>query len=112
MRRLSLCVTSIPGVWKMPAIWLCISDYADGMMANWGAHLNDIALWAADLEHTGPIEIEGTGSFPPKGNLWDVISEFDVTFRYSNGVILQCKTDEPVIRWEGTEGWVSVISCP
>jgi myo-inositol 2-dehydrogenase / D-chiro-inositol 1-dehydrogenase len=89
--------------------WLCISDYADGMMANWGAHLNDIALWGADLEHTGPVEIEGAGSFPPKGNLWDVISEFDVTFRYANGLILQCKTDKPIIRWEGAEGWVQVI---
>ncbi len=88
--------------------WLCIRDYADGMMANWGAHLNDIALWGADLDHTGPVEIEGTGKYPPKGNLWDIISEFDVTFRYANGVTLQCKTDKPVIRWEGTEGWIQV----
>jgi myo-inositol 2-dehydrogenase / D-chiro-inositol 1-dehydrogenase len=88
--------------------WLCIRDYADGMMANWGAHLNDIALWAADLDHTGPIRIEGTGTFPPQGNLWDVIAEFDVTFRYANGVVLQCQTATPMIRWEGTEGWIQV----
>lgn len=88
--------------------WLCIRDYADGMMANWGAHLNDIALWAADLDHAGPVEIAGTGKYPPAGNLWDVIAEFDVTFRYANGVTLQCKTDEPIIRWEGTEGWLQV----
>ena len=88
--------------------WLCISDYADGMMANWGAHLNDIALWGADLEHTGPVVVEGTGKFPPKGNLWDIISEFDVTFTYANGVTFQCKTSSPVIRWEGTEGWIQV----
>ncbi len=88
--------------------WICISDYADGMMANWGAHLNDIALWGPDLNHTGPVAVEGTGKFPPKGNLWDVISEFDVTFTYANGVTLQCKTVSPVIRWEGTEGWIQV----
>jgi predicted dehydrogenase len=88
--------------------WLCISDYADGMMANWGAHLNDIALWGADLDHSGPVTIDGTGKFPPKENLWDVISEFDVTFTYANGVTLQCKTQSPVIRWEGTEGWIQV----
>jgi len=88
--------------------WLCVRDYADGMMANWGAHLNDIALWGADLDHTGPIEIEGTGKYPPKGNLWDIIAEFDVTFRYANGVTLQCKTQSPIIRWEGTEGWLQV----
>jgi len=88
--------------------WLCIRDYADGMMANWGAHLNDIALWGADLDHTGPVEIAGTGKYPPQGNLWDVILEFDVTFRYANGVTLRCRTDQPMIRWEGTEGWIEV----
>jgi myo-inositol 2-dehydrogenase / D-chiro-inositol 1-dehydrogenase len=88
--------------------WLCISDYADGMMANWGAHLNDIALWGAELEHVGPVSIEGTGKFPPKGNLWDTIAEFDVTFTYANGLTLQCKTSNPAIRWEGTEGWVEL----
>jgi predicted dehydrogenase len=88
--------------------WLCIRDYADGMMANWGAHLNDIALWGAGLEHTGPVEIEGTGKYPPAGQLWDVIQEFDVTFRYANGVTLQCKTEKPMIRFEGTEGWIEV----
>lgn len=88
--------------------WICISDYAEGMMANWGAHLNDIALWGADLNHTGPVVVEGTGQFPPQGNLWDVISKFDVTFTYGNGVTLQCKTEKPMIRWEGTEGWIQV----
>lgn len=88
--------------------WICIRDYADGMMANWGAHLNDIALWAVDLDHVGPISVEGTGVYPPKGNLWDVVQEFDVTFGYANGLSLRCRTDEPVIRWEGTEGWIQV----
>ncbi len=88
--------------------WLCIRDYADGMMANWGAHLNDIALWGAGLDHTGPMEIEGTGSYPAKGNLWDIIQGFDVTFLYANGVTLRCRTDKPMIRWEGTEGWIQV----
>jgi myo-inositol 2-dehydrogenase / D-chiro-inositol 1-dehydrogenase len=88
--------------------WLCIRDYADGMMANWGAHLNDIALWGADLDHTGPVEIEGTGKYPPKGNLWDIIQEFDVTFTYANGLRLICKTQSPIIRFEGSEGWIEV----
>ena len=87
---------------------MCISDYADGMLANWGAHLNDIALWGADLDHTGPVEVEGTGHYPPQGNLWDIIQDFDVTFTYANGVRLTCKTDHPMIRWEGTEGWIEV----
>jgi len=89
--------------------WLCIRDYADGMLANWGAHLNDIALWANDTEHTGPVEISATGKWAPAGSFWDVIQEFDATFRFANGVVLNCKTDKPYMRFEGTEGWIQVV---
>lgn len=94
--------------------WLCITDYADGMLANWGAHLNDIAMWANNTERTGPIEIEGTGSYPPAGNLWNVIQDFSVDFTFANGVKLTCrsldrsKDDDAFIRFEGTEGWYHV----
>lgn len=90
--------------------WLSIRDYADGMMANWGAHLNDIAMWANDTEHTGPIEIEATGKYPPPGNLWDVVQEFEAHFLFANGVRLTCQTTgKPLMRFEGTEGWVQVV---
>lgn len=89
--------------------WLCIRDYADGMLANWGAHLNDIALWSADLDHTGPVEIEATGKYPPKGYLWDVVQEFEAHFTFANGVRLTCKTDKPYMRFEGTGGWIQVV---
>jgi predicted dehydrogenase len=88
--------------------WICIRDYADGMMANWGAHLNDIAMWANDTERTGPVEVQGTGKYPPRENLWNVILEFEVHFRFANGVQLTCKTDKPFIRLEGSEGWIQV----
>ncbi len=88
--------------------WISIRDYADGMMANWGAHLNDIAMWANDTEHTGPVEIDATGKFAPPGNLWDVIQEFEAHFRFANGVRLTCRTDKPFLRFEGTEGWIEV----
>ena len=89
--------------------WLTIRDYADGMMANWGAHLNDIAMWANDTEHTGPVAIEATGSYPPPGNFWDVIQTFEARFDFANGVQMTCKTGEkPLVRFEGTEGWIEV----
>lgn len=88
--------------------WLCIRDYADGMLANWGAHLNDIAMWANDTEHTGPIEIEASGKFAPPDSLWDVIQEFEARFLFANGVRLTCRTDQPLLRFEGTEGWIEV----
>jgi predicted dehydrogenase len=88
--------------------WICVRDYAEGMMANWGAHLNDIAMWANDTDRTGPVEVEGTGKYPPRENLWNVILEFDVRFRFANGVQLTCNTGEPLVRFEGTEGWIQV----
>jgi len=88
--------------------WISNRDYADGMLANWGAHLNDIAMWANNTEHTGPVEIEATGQFPPAGNLWNVIQEFEAHFTFANGVRLTCKTDKPYIRFEGAEGWIQV----
>lgn len=84
--------------------WITIRDYADGMLANWGAHLNDIAMWANNTEHTGPIEVQATGTFPPAGNLWNVVQTFEANFLFSNGVTLTCKTDKPYIRFEGTKG--------
>lgn len=88
--------------------WICLRDYADGMIANWGAHLNDIALWGMDAERTGPVEIEGTGKYPPPGSFWNVILEFEVHFTFASGVRLTCKTDRPYLRFEGSEGWVEV----
>ncbi len=37
--------------------WMRISDYANGMIANWGTHLNDIAQWANGSETSGPVEV-------------------------------------------------------
>lgn len=88
--------------------WLQIDDYADGMLANWGSHLNDIAMWGNDTERTGPVEVSATGMFPPAGNLWNVVQTFEARFQFENGVSLLCKTDHPYIRFEGTEGWVQV----
>lgn len=88
--------------------WLCIRDYADGMIANWGAHLNDIAMWANNTEHTGPVEIEATGEFPPAGNLWNIIQTFEAHFRFANGVELICRSDKPYVRFEGASGWIHI----
>ena len=52
--------------------WMRIRDYCDGMVTNWGAHLNDIAQWGNGTDRTGPVEVEGTGKYPRDG-LWDVL---------------------------------------
>ena len=43
--------------------WMRISTYAQGMIANWGGHyFSDVAQWANNSEHSGPIEVEGKES--------------------------------------------------
>jgi myo-inositol 2-dehydrogenase/D-chiro-inositol 1-dehydrogenase len=86
--------------------WFSITDYADGAITNWGAHLNGGAMWATDKERTGPIEVSGTGTFLPKDDLYDVLAQFDLTYRFADGLEWHYHTDEPYLRITGEEGWV------
>ena len=88
--------------------WMKISDYCDGMILNWGTHLNDIVQWGNNSEYTCPVEVEAISSkrSPNGKGLWDVICDFEVHYRYADGVELIYKTDSPYVRFEGTDGWI------
>jgi predicted dehydrogenase len=87
--------------------WMRIRDYCDGMICNWGTHLNDIAQWGNKTDDTGPVEVEATGSYH-KGILWNVLEKFESRFKYANGVELFYTMSEPHVRFEGDKGWVQV----
>ncbi len=82
-----------------------IRDYSGGIICDWGAHLFDTAHWANDTERSGPIEIEGTGTYWDSG-LFNTVKEYDVTYRYANNVVMTCKPGNPSIKFIGTQGWV------
>ncbi|NLF72053.1 MAG: Gfo/Idh/MocA family oxidoreductase [Candidatus Anammoximicrobium sp.] len=82
-----------------------ISDYSGGMLTDWGMHLLDTAQWGNDTEHTGPIEVEGVGKYHA-GGLYDTAHQFELTYKYANGVTLTVKSTGPSIRFEGSDGWV------
>lgn len=84
-----------------------IFDYSGGYMTDWGAHINDIAQWGNDTEHSGPVSVRGHGTFPEDG-LYNTAVEWEVTYRYANGVTLVCKSGTPSIRFEGADGWLRV----
>jgi len=86
--------------------WMRILDYCDGIVTNWGTHLNDIAQWGNDTDRTGPVEVEAKpgSKYPEAGNLWNVLVEFEVHYRYANGVRLIYKTDKPYVKFEGSKG--------
>ncbi len=81
-------------------------DYSGGRLTDWGAHLIDLAQWGNDTEDTGPVEVEGTGRFPPRSELFNTAEEFDLHYRYANGVTLNVVSKGPGIRFEGTDGWI------
>jgi predicted dehydrogenase len=82
-----------------------IWDYSGGIICDWGAHLFDTAQWGNDTERSGPVEVEGTGTHW-EGGLYNTVKDYDVTYRYANGVVMTCKPGNPSIKFIGTEGWV------
>lgn len=88
--------------------WMCIQDYCDGMILNWGTHIVDIVQWGLGTEHTGPVEVKGTGVFP-EGSMWDVLQSFEVNYRYADGIELNyTMAGRPFVRFEGEKGWIEV----
>lgn len=92
--------------------WHFIYDFGGGQLANWGAHAIDIAQWGNGTDLTGPVEVSGTGEFPKEG-LFETPLNYDIEYKYANGVRLLCTTgkakiQESPVRFEGTEGWIFV----
>jgi predicted dehydrogenase len=94
-------------------------DYSGGTMTDWGAHHNDIALWAIGLP--GPVNVEGKPLTDTIPGGYTAFSEYEVKFTYSNGVVQNVRTtkadnifggvEDPKgqrngVRFEGSEGWI------
>jgi hypothetical protein len=58
--------------------WMRCRDYCDGMICNWGTHLNDIAQWGLGMDESGPVEI-----LPPDGK-----DAKRLTYKYANGITM------------------------
>ncbi len=82
-------------------------DYSGGMVTDWGAHLIDVAHWGMGTEDTGPVEVEGKGTWPPRTDLFNTATAFEFTCKYANGVSLIARSGGPS-RFEGTEGWIDL----
>lgn len=95
-----------PKAFERPG-WMRHLYYCDGMITNWGAHLNSGAMWCADLERTGPVEVEATGKYPPRDSFWNVLLAFEVKYRFANGIEWVYRTEKPYFTIEGTEGKIS-----
>ncbi len=103
--------------------WL---DYSGGTMTDWGAHHNDIALWAMGLDRSGPATIEGKVLVKPIVGGFTAPGQYEVEYTYANGVHHRClsTTADTIfgspergakadalhhgVKFEGTDGWIFV----
>lgn len=83
--------------------------YSGGVICDWGAHMIDLAQWGHDSEHTGPVEVEGKGDFPPRDAVFNTAPTFKVDYRYADGVTMTVSSKGASVRFEGSDGWVE---CP
>jgi predicted dehydrogenase len=66
------------------------SEYAGGIITDWGQHHMDIAFWGMDVENSGPLWVEGTAIFPNEGkaSCFDNPDRFLVKMRFPGDVDL------------------------
>jgi predicted dehydrogenase len=98
-------------------------EYSGGTMTDWGAHHNDIVLWALDMDHSGPVSVEGKQLVDMIPSGFTAASEYEVTYTYANGVVHSCKSttasewhggvkdrdgQQHGIKFIGSDGWIWV----
>lgn len=86
--------------------WMRISDYCNGMITNWGAHLLDIALWGMKKDGEAPVSVRGKGVFD-KG-LWNTLSSFDLQYTFADGINMNYVIDVPFVKFYGKDGWIRI----
>lgn len=98
-------------------------DYSGGTMTDWGAHHNDIALWAMGLDRSGPISVHGQSLVQMIPDGFTAASEYKVEYKYANGVTHLCQStpanawngavldpngQQHGVRFRGKDGWIWV----
>lgn len=65
-------------------------------------------VFRTDSERAGPVSVEGKGQYPaPASGLWNVLLNFQVQYRYADGVVLDYHTAQGAfLRIEGEGGWI------
>jgi len=90
--------------------WRWILDYSGGQLTDWAGHHIDIANWGAGLEHTGPVEISGSGIYPPEG-IYNVPVEYDFLCKFANGIEMRVANASRLklgmgTTWYGEKEWI------
>lgn len=93
--------------------WRWNYNVGGGQLLDWIGHHCDIAHWGLDCDQTGgPLEIEGSGEFPPRDAIWNTAGKYHITCKYPNDITMIIADEGSGVRmgtkWIGTDGWVYV----
>ena len=82
-------------------LWRSYREFGGGGIADWGAHMFDIAQWALGMDHSGPVEF-----IPPT----EPGANRGLIFKYENGVEVSHEDFGRgfAVRFIGTEGTLDV----
>lgn len=98
-------------------------EYSGGTMTDWGAHHNDIVLWALGQDGSGPVRVEGKPLVEMIPGGYTAASEYELTYTYADGVVHTCKSttasawfggivdpegQQHGIKFLGSDGWIWV----
>lgn len=85
------------------------SEYSGGQLTDWGAHHMDIAQWAAGMEGSGPVEIDGQAKYPDVPNGYNVPIDFQARYVFPGGVEMTVMDHgRNGILFEGSQGRIFV----
>ena len=92
--------------------WRWNYNTGGGQLLDWIGHHCDIAHWGLDFDNSGPMEVEGTGEFPPQDAVWNTATKYRINLTYPNNITMTIAGGHSDIRsgtkWIGTDGWVWV----
>ena len=95
----------------------CNYDYSGGGLNDWIGHHYDIAAWALNVSHMGPVAIKKAKATFPQSTLYNTAEHYSCEVHYANGVVIELSTvDESLkdfisigdggLAIEGEQGWI------
>jgi predicted dehydrogenase len=84
-------------------------DYSGGQLTDWIGHHFDIASWALDVTHTGPVAIKNASAVFATDPIYNTATDYSFEAHYANGTMFEVSSkNRSGVRIEGTDGWVYV----
>jgi predicted dehydrogenase len=88
--------------------WRWNLDFGGGNLMDWVGHHVDIAHWAMDLDHTGPVKVSGSGEYGIV-TPWNAETKYRYACTYQDGLTITVSSDfKGGTKFYGERGWIHV----